>query len=396
LNKVNSIRPRLLFLSAHLPYSGATQAGQLTAARNLIALAKQYDIHLISFRNKLERLWPLDSIKKHCLLIEIFDIDTKERIFGGISAIHLPLLVAARNHRGFRLAVRRAVASSNFMRVHCEWTQMLLYLPECQMIQNTSLYVHDVLSQSLFRQIEQLSVIASFPIHVELARTKYWESRQLVRVAKIFVPSKKDADLVNLLVQPATVCPTVLPPAFNLLPPRVIFPSGKLRITYWGSYARKENVDAAIFLVDYVLPSLQTLGFDVEVLLIGANPPSALDVRRSKNVKITGYVTDPTEHLWSAHIAVLPIRLGAGVKVKVLECLGAGIPVVTTSVGAEGIPCGPDQGLFIVPDFSASNIAAKVAELLINRPYIEKLSKSASKWVREYANVNYEKILNEK
>ena len=143
------------------------------------------------------------------------------------------------------------------------------------------------------------------------------------------------------------------------------------------------------------MPSLHSLGLDVEVLLLGADPPSALEVRRSKNVIITGFVPDPTELLWSAHIAVLPIRLGAGVKIKVLECLGAGLPVVTTSVGAEGIPCGPDQGLFIVPEFSASNIAAKVAELLKNRTYIEQLSLTASKWVREYANVNYEKILNE-
>ncbi len=395
MNEVNSIRPRLLFLSAHLPYSGATQAGQITAARNLIELAKKYDIHLISFRNKLESLWPLDSIKKYCAHLEIFDIDTKERIFGGIRAIHLPLLVAARNHRGFRLAVRRAVASINFTRLHLEWTQMLLYLPECLMIQNTSLFVHDVLSQSLYRQIEQLTPIASFPIHFELARTKFWESRQLLKVGKIFVPSKKDAELVCLLVKSVAVSPTILPLAFNLLPPRVLFPSGKLRIAYWGSYARKENVDAALFLMDYVLPSLHSLGLDVEVLLLGADPPSALEVRRSKNVIITGFVPDPTELLWSAHIAVLPIRLGAGVKIKVLECLGAGLPVVTTSVGAEGIPCGPDQGLFIVPEFSASNIAAKVAELLKNRTYIEQLSLTASKWVREYANVNYEKILNE-
>ena len=394
--KVNIIRPRLLFLTAHLPCSNATQAGQLTAARNLIELSKHYDIHLISFRNKLERLWPLDSIKAHCTQIEIFDIDTKERICGGLSAIHLPLVVAARNHRGFRLAVRRAVASGIYTRLHLEWTQMLLYLSECLMIPNTQLSVQDVLSQSLYRQLKQVSPIVKLAIHFELYRTKLWECTQLKRVGKIIVPSQKDAMLISLLVKPVTVSQTVVPLAFKLLPARVLFPVGKLRITYWGSYARQENVDAAIFLVDYILPLLHSFGLDVEVLLLGANPPSALDVRRSTNVIITGFVPDPKELLWSAHIAVLPLRFGAGVKVKVLECLGAGVPVVTTSVGAEGIPCGPDQGLFMVPEFSANNIAAKVAELLENPTYIEQLSLSASKWVREYANVNYEMLLNEK
>jgi glycosyltransferase involved in cell wall biosynthesis len=167
---------------------------------------------------------------------------------------------------------------------------------------------------------------------------------------------------------------------------RNALPAGRPAIVYWGAYSRNENVDAAACLVGDILPRLQASGHDVKVIIAGANPPRSFDAFDRKNVEVTGFIEDPGDTLRTATIAVLPLRMGGGVKIKVLELLSAGVPVVTTPVGAEGIPCGPAEGLIVTADNDPENIA-KAASLLLSRSpeQLMALSKAAAEWARRYA-----------
>ena len=379
-----SPKENLLFLSAHLPAPNATQAGQLTAFRNLDLLHTSYNIHLITFRTEVESDWSLVPLKERCTQVEVFDVSKRSRALGALQRPQLPLIIASRASSDFRRSIETACRTAPPARVHMEWTQIAQYKDSLPKNCLQTLSIYDVLTQAAQRK-EQLSArLRKLAYRVEAGRIYAWEKKHLGQFDKIFVPSAKDRNLYADLGIISSDRVAVLPLAFNVIPARASVPTGPFKIAYWGSYARQENVDAALFLLDGVLPALDRLGLKAQVLLIGANPPPALLRRASDRVTVTGFVADPAEMLTSAHLAVLPLRMGAGVKVKVLECLSGGIPVVTTSTGAEGIACGPEEGLVTV-DGTAEAMARKVWELAKLPAEIERLSASAAIWAQKYA-----------
>ncbi len=106
-------------------------------------------------------------------------------------------------------------------------------------------------------------------------------------------------------------------------------------ILFYGAMGRSANVDAAIWFIENVLPKIDNK--DVKFIILGSNPQKKLLKYKSENVIITGFVEDIFPYFESCMCMVVPLRDGAGIKVKVLEALSAGIPVLTNEIGIEGI-----------------------------------------------------------
>ena len=113
------------------------------------------------------------------------------------------------------------------------------------------------------------------------------------------------------------------------------------RIIYWGNMARTENEDAAVRLVNDILPRVKMAVPDAHVLIVGAHPTEKVRALAAKDVAVTGFIDEPAPVLATAAVAAVPLRLGSGVKIKVLETLEGGIPTVVSPVGGEGIPDHP-------------------------------------------------------
>ena len=99
---------------------------------------------------------------------------------------------------------------------------------------------------------------------------------------------------------------------------------------------REENAVAAMSLVR-LGEKLEDAGYPVNIYIVGNNPPLELRQMEGDTVHITGFVEDVDEYVLKSGIAVFPLTLGAGIKLKVLRSIALGTPVVTTDIGAEGI-----------------------------------------------------------
>ena len=109
----------------------------------------------------------------------------------------------------------------------------------------------------------------------------------------------------------------------------------KKNIIFYGAMNRKENYLSAIWFIDNVMPHLKK--YNIKFIVIGNKPVEILKNKASENVIITGFVENPGNYFATALCIVAPLLLGAGVKVKVLEGLSSGIPVLTNNIGIEGI-----------------------------------------------------------
>ncbi|MEM7692434.1 MAG: glycosyltransferase, partial [Pseudomonadota bacterium] len=117
-------------------------------------------------------------------------------------------------------------------------------------------------------------------------------------------------------------------------------PAREQSLIFVGGYNHPPNVDAANWLVDEVMPSLRERLDAPRLHLVGSNPPDAVQSLACADVTVHGYLSDAAlDALYrEAAVAVVPLRFGAGIKGKVIEAITQGLPLVTTTIGAEGIP----------------------------------------------------------
>jgi glycosyltransferase involved in cell wall biosynthesis len=224
----------------------------------------------------------------------------------------------------------------------------------------TILYGHDIHFQRLSRQA-QATGQAQFD-HKALAMEKMerslWNS---VDLALYF--SQEEVDLIKAL-EPAANVDWVIPYCWDDFAGRTT-PPKSLQLLFMGGFAHSPNIDAAMWLVKDIFPLLLELNSKVELVLAGSNPTAEVLALAGPNIKVTGYVTDTAlaELYQTARVAVIPLRFGAGVKLKVVEAFHAGLPVVTTPTGIQGLPA--LEGI-VTSTMEPHVFAQVVADLLTN------------------------------
>jgi GT2 family glycosyltransferase len=114
-------------------------------------------------------------------------------------------------------------------------------------------------------------------------------------------------------------------------------------LLFFGGFlggAGSPNEDALVWLVNEVMPILWEREPELRLHVVGADPTPAVEALHGERVNVVGYVDDPAEWLARTRVHVSPMRYGAGIKLKLLDTIAAGLPFVTTAVGAEGLPLG--------------------------------------------------------
>jgi sugar transferase (PEP-CTERM/EpsH1 system associated) len=135
------------------------------------------------------------------------------------------------------------------------------------------------------------------------------------------------------------------------------------RLVFLGKMDYFPNEDAVNYFAEDVFPQIRAVHSDAEFLIVGASPSNQVSkLEVTPGVTVTGYVEDPRTYLTSAAVVVAPLRHGAGLQNKILEAMALARPVVTTSLGAEGIDAEDGTHLFVADD--SENFAERVVDLL--------------------------------
>jgi len=212
-------------------------------------------------------------------------------------------------------------------------------------------------------------------LRVAAAKSREAEIRAVQESDLVFCVSDEEAQLIQE-VAPSRKC-FVLPGIVDPLPDRTGFDERSDLIFFGGFLAgsASPNYDSLLYLVTEVLPLFWEAHPDVGLNVIGADMNDAVRALEAPRVRIVGYVEDPAGWLSRARVHVNPMRFGAGLKQKFLDSLAAGLPFVTTSVGAEGFALGDVRESMVADD------PAGLARLL-GRLYTDR-----SEWERAQAHL---------
>ncbi len=118
----------------------------------------------------------------------------------------------------------------------------------------------------------------------------------------------------------------------------------------WLAGDASPNVDALCWFVRAVLPTLLEARPEIRLLVTGASPPAAVQALAGPSVVLVGFVPDLRTIYEATRVVAVPMRFGAGVKIKCLEALQCGVPGVSTSVGAEGLGLHDSRAVVVTDD----------------------------------------------
>jgi glycosyltransferase involved in cell wall biosynthesis len=133
-------------------------------------------------------------------------------------------------------------------------------------------------------------------------------------------------------------------------------------IVFSGLMSYYPNEQGIRWFLDEVFPKVLRRVPDVRLVIAGAAPPRWLCARRASRVQVTGRVPDMRPYLARAHAVIVPLQIGGGTRVKILEAQAMGKPVVSTTTGAEGLEQDRNVSILIADDAAA--FASQVARLL--------------------------------
>jgi polysaccharide biosynthesis protein PslH len=354
VNTINRM-PRLLFLSQTLPYPphGGVQLRTFNVLR---LLARHFDITTLCFGRRSTHPSPQSLETGARSLADLGDTEAffipQEHSVGRLAVDHIrsvitrqPYTVYTYDSRDFRRALINRLGRHRFDIVHLDSLDLAGYLPHLKRFPVVCAH-HNMESQLLRRRSEN---------EQSLLRRHYlaFQSTLLENQEKELLPSMdlnivvSDSDRRNFQRVAPNARLQVVPNGVDT----TFFSPGKATnqgIAFVGGYGWYPNRDALHFFADQILPLLRrtTPGFTVH--WIGRAPHSIQQAYRSEHdINVTGYVDDIRPLVQAAKCYVVPIRVGGGTRLKILDAWSMGKAVVSTSIGCEGLDARDGENILI-------------------------------------------------
>jgi glycosyltransferase involved in cell wall biosynthesis len=333
---------RVLVIDEWLPYP--PDSGKKIRTFNLLKpLARRHEIDYLCYgdptreHSKIERLE--EAGFRVTTVRPVRKYRTKLSLAAGVIGnlpCRTPLVVRKHYSRRFQQALRQVLNSQPFDVIHCEWTHFASFLRESVAVP-TFLCSHNVECTAWHRfSANQTNPIRRAALYLEWLKMRSFERRFLPRFDHLAAVSENDAHMMKSWFRTPSV--DVIPNGVDVdFYDRKCVSREEDLLVYCASMDAWVNQDAAIYFVQNILPRIQRLRPQTQLMIVGRQPSAAIRRLASDHVIVTGTVDDVRPLLERATVNVVPLRIAGGSRLKILESFAARVPVVSTSIGAEGL-----------------------------------------------------------
>lgn len=162
------------------------------------------------------------------------------------------------------------------------------------------------------------------------------------------------------------------------------------KICFIGNMRTFPNTDAAVWFGQKIFPTIKKRIHNAKLYVVGTEPSKTVrHLSKIKDIVITGEVHNIHDYVYDASVSIAPMRVAAGIQNKILESMALGTPVVSTSIGVEGIECTPGEDVLIAD--TEEDFVNQVVRLLEDKNLKIQISRDARKNIEE--NYTWEKML---
>lgn len=360
---------KILFLSAHVP-SPHSSGGRIREFELIRRLGKSFKIYLcIITKNSQTDKKAINDLRCFCTSIKLFKVtpdDKKQRPSYSDQM---------KEHTSKKASyyISSLLRNEHFDVVHVEGYYLMQHLP-IKLDTPILLVEHN---------IEYLLSLQRFRLaKTELEKSYYWNEylstlkweRIFWRRARICATlTKEDKMTMNQLEPDIDI--RIIPNGKDHLKIKGQEPLSICRnfivgdenycVLFVGNFAYEPNIDAAMYLSQFIFPIIIRYVPNTKLFLVGnAPPPEIWSLKSNRLIEVTGYVDSLLPFYNTAHVVVCPLRIGGGIKLKILEALSTGKAIVSTSIGAQGLDLMSHKPVIIADE--VSDFAKKVVWLLLN------------------------------
>lgn len=340
---------KILFLTQRVPYP-PNKGDKLRSFNEIKYLSRNYQISLVCLTDYEAELQHRQKLLEYCDSVDIVCHSSVRSRFKSLLALFSsrPLTLAHFHSVELQTIVTAKLQNERFDLIFVYCSSMAQYVESVRDIPRVIDYV-DVDSEKW----HQYARYARFPMNIvyriECRRMRAWEREIAATFRQGFLVSEKEVDDFRRLVSPTTLL-TPIPNGVNL---EAFQPSTEpyepYSIVFTGAMDYFANVDAVIWFIEEILPLIRREISQVKFYVVGSNPTDEVKALADKhpNITVTGFVDRVQPYVQRSAVCVAPMRIARGVQNKILEAMAMGVPVVTTSLGFEGIVADANRDIVI-------------------------------------------------
>jgi polysaccharide biosynthesis protein PslH len=376
---------RILFITDYLPYPPIS--GDLIRVYNLVKrMARQHEVTLAA------ALWTpgdeesLRHLRGICHRVETGSLRWEHPLkflpdLVRYALAGTPLELRFLYSDKLASAITQMVTEEDFDVVHIEQSRMALYL---EAIPKSARCTRILAFQNIASdQYSRIAAIESRPVKKMRAllfsrMMRRWEPRYAERFDRCIAVSEEDR---RQLMRANPRLPIDLVPNGVDIQSHQPLESGSTKpgILFIGSMGYPPCVDAILHFCQEILPLVEAAFGQIDVWVVGADPsPAVLDLA-SQSVHVTGQVESVKPYYERSSLAIVPLRAGGGTRLKILEAMALGRPVVSTSIGCEGLDV--VDGRHILVADGVKQFADCIVRLLTDKALYQQLATEARKFV---------------
>ena len=357
---------RILWVKADFLHP-TTKGGQIRTLEMLRRLHARHEIHYVAYADPgnpegVARSSEYSTVA-YPVPLHVAPRSSPRFVWELIEGVLSPLPVSLNRYRKEALGrkIRELLASQRFDSVVCDF---LSAAPNFPSLEGVVLFQHNV-ETSLWRRHAECAPdpIRRWFFRNQAARMQRWEGHYCRQAAQVVAVSEVDARAMREMfgVERITAVPTGVDIDYFARPASV---TRTADLVFLGSMDWMPNIDAMLYFVREILPLIRIEKPDCSLAVVGRRPTAAIrDLgARGPLITITGTVADVRPYLWGAPVSIVPLRIGGGTRLKIYEAMAAGVPVVSTTVGAEGLDIDPPRNCRIAD--TPRDFARQCLELL--------------------------------
>lgn len=354
---------KILFITNLLPYP-TDNGGKIKTYNTLKILSKKNDIDLMCFYEKesdLEgkhHLYDLcnniDCIKKPITTSTNINYMMKLAIKNLLSS--MPLVVYKYMDKQFKDIMESRLDDNDYDVIYVDHLQLAGYLKYIN--KNKKIYIldeHNAESTIMYRQVSQSkNFIKKLYFYYEYKRLRRFESKVLRSVDKTIVLSQEDKNTLKEIsnIDNSKFIQIPIPIEINYIKNNGLNDKNHYNILFLGTLSWFPNSQGIDWFIDKVVPLMEKEDFNYTLYVVGKDPSESLILKskNNSNIIVTGFVDDVNEYIEKCDFMVVPLFVGSGMRVKILEAMGKNIPVISTTIGCEGIEVKENENILIAND----------------------------------------------
>jgi polysaccharide biosynthesis protein PslH len=370
-----------------------TKGGQIRTLEMLRHLHRRHEIHYVAIANPAH---PEGPARAHEYAHKAYPFEHRipdktsaafylELARGLVSSV--PVAVERFHPPGMRSFLDGLMRREKFDCAVVDHLAPTAYFPD---LARAVFFQHNVETTIWRRHVEHASdPITRAYFKLQADRMYRYERRVSREAGHIVAVSETDAAEMRRLFDVDRV--TAIPTGVNIeffLPPEPRPTSVSADLVFVGSMDWLPNVDGVLYFVREILPLIRKQRPETTLAIVGRTPPPKIAELAGPQIVITGTVPDIRPYLWGSAVSIVPLRIGGGTRLKIYEAMAAKIPVVSTTIGAEGLTVHPPGDIRIADTPQA--FAEQCLDLLADPVARSRVSTAA--WEMVNANFSWDQV----